>query len=69
MFIKFFRTHFNLIDFKISENFKNIPESFIKNQISASFIEMLRYWIDDRFKESPEVLTDYYLSMLPAEII
>ena len=69
VFIKFFRAHFNLIEFKINENLKNIPESFIRNQISASFIEMLRYWIDDKFKESPEVLTDYYLSMLPEEIV
>ena len=69
VFIKFFRTHFNLIELKISDEMKKVPEIFIRNQISASFIEMLRYWIDDKFMESPEDITDYYLLMLPDGIM
>ena len=69
LFLSYFRTgieglvesHFNL--FRCG-NMKNIPESFLKNHITAALIETIRWWIDNGMKESPEVITKYFLSVV-----
>ncbi|MBP5343300.1 TetR/AcrR family transcriptional regulator C-terminal domain-containing protein [bacterium] len=65
IFIRFFKVHLDTIDLKINEEIKSIPNSFLRNHISGSFIEMIRYWIKDKFRETPEELAEHYLKLLP----
>lgn len=69
LFLKYFRgnlndlieSHPSLFDFQKRKNF---PESFWKNHIISTFVETLKWWIDNGMKETPEVITDYFFSVL-----
>ena len=41
-----------------------IPESFLKNHISGSFVNMIQWWIRNGMKESPEKLAEYFLAVI-----
>ena len=38
-----------------------IPENFWKYHISSTLVHTIRWWIDNRMKESPEAVTKYFL--------
>ncbi len=38
-----------------------LPEDFWVNHIASTLVETVRWWIDNRMKESPEVITKYFL--------
>ena len=38
-----------------------IPDDFWVNHITVTFIETLRWWIENKTKESPETITKYFL--------
>lgn len=42
----------------------NIPEDFWINHVTSTFIETLRWWIDNKMKTTPEVLSDYFLTLV-----
>ena len=37
-----------------------LPDSFWINHISSTFVETVRWWIDNGMKESPETITEYF---------
>ena len=37
-----------------------LPESFWKEHIASTFVETLKWWIDNGMKESPETITEYF---------
>ena len=37
-----------------------LPDSFWINHISSTFVETLRWWIDNGMKETPEIITEYF---------
>lgn len=37
-----------------------LPDSFWVNHIASTFIETVRWWIDNGMKESPETITEYF---------
>lgn len=37
-----------------------LPESFWINHIAATFVETVRWWVDDGMKESPETICEYF---------
>ena len=37
-----------------------LPEGFWIDHIAATFVETLRWWIDNGMKETPEVITEYF---------
>ena len=41
-----------------------IPEAFWKNHIISTFVGTLKWWIDTGMKESPEVITEYFLKVI-----
>jgi len=41
-----------------------IPEDYLINHISASFVETVSFWLRRGMKETPEALADYLESML-----
>ncbi len=69
LFLRYFRynlevlveNHLNL--FELQKD-KKIPLPFWKNHIVSTFIETIRWWINNGIKESPEVITEYFLMVL-----
>ena len=41
-----------------------IPESFLQNHISGSFVNMVQWWFSRGRKETPEELADYFLAVI-----
>ena len=39
---------------------EKLPESFWIHHISSTFIETIRWWIDNGMKESPETMVEYF---------
>ena len=37
-----------------------LPDSFWVNHIASTFVETVRWWIDNGMKESPEMITEYF---------
>ena len=69
LFLRYFKT--NLIQLVKSqlplfaaEKRDDLPESFWINHISSTFVETIRWWIDNGKKESPETITEYFFSVL-----
>ena len=48
----------HLLDGKRGEG---LPEDYLVNHISATFVETVRWWIAGGMKESPETLSGYFL--------
>lgn len=42
----------------------NLPKPFWKNHIVATFAETIRWWMDNGMKEDPEVITEYFFSVV-----
>lgn len=38
-----------------------VPVDFWLNYITSTFIETLRWWLDNKMKETPEIITEYFL--------
>ncbi len=41
-----------------------LPSNFWINHISAVFVETIKWWIDGEMKESPELITEYFLQAI-----
>ena len=41
-----------------------VPEDFWVNHITATFIETLRWWLEEGMRSSPEKITEYFLLMV-----
>ena len=39
---------------------EKLPDSFWINHITSTFVETVRWWIDNGMKESPETITEYF---------
>ena len=69
LFLKYFKE--NLIQlvknqlylFK-SEKVENLPENFRINHITSTFVECVRWWLENGKKESPETMTEYFFAIL-----
>lgn len=48
---------------QLSMKNSHLPEDYIINHISAAFVETIDWWLSRNMKESPEVITDYFLSV------
>ena len=69
MFLSYFKTNLKTMIksqldlFKTRKNEK-LPDDFWINHITSTFVETLRWWIDNGMKETPETITEYfYLSV------
>lgn len=68
IFMNFFKDYFKrqviqILELSSIEFPANIPIDFLLNQIAASFLEMIRWWLDNGMKQTPEELTKYYVSI------
>lgn len=41
-----------------------LPEDYIVNHISSSFVETVDWWLSHKMKESPETITEYFLAAI-----
>lgn len=41
-----------------------LPEDYLVNHISSSFVETVDWWLSHNMKETPEVITEYFLSVI-----
>lgn len=41
-----------------------LPEEYLVNHISSSFVETVDYWISRRMADSPETMTEYFLAVI-----
>ena len=69
VFLMYFKQYLNqkvlgcLLDEIESTNDK-VPEEFLKNHISGSFVNMVQWWIKGGMKESPQNLAEYFLAVI-----
>lgn len=68
IFFQYFRKYLDEIVLTIKFKECDVPINFLQNHISGSFIELIKYWVKNNFKETPSTLTNYYLKMLPKEL-
>ena len=45
-------------------NKTNLPEDFLTNHISSTFIETITWWIDHKLENSPEEIVEYFFTIL-----
>lgn len=54
----------NHLSFFESKKPKIVPLDFWVNHLTATFIETLRWWIFNKMKESPQLITEYFLELV-----
>lgn len=42
----------------------SLPEDYLVNHITSSFVETVEWWLSRDMKESPEIITEYYLESI-----
>lgn len=72
LFLRYFKENLQVLIAKrlpeLSENKPSgLPDTFWLNHMTATFVETVRWWIDNGMKESPHVLSDYFLTALYGE--
>ena len=66
LFLEYFKNGVRELVNKHINNFKNkkpkiVSDDFWINHITTTFIETLKWWINNKMKESPEEITEYFL--------
>ena len=65
LFLRYFKEYLKLLIKKHSpllnvEKPKGLPDDYWVNHISVSFVETIRWWVDNGMKESAETLSSYF---------
>lgn len=65
LFLQYFKSNLkNLVTTQLplfkSKKSEKLPKSFWINHISSTFVETLKWWLDNGRKESPETITEYF---------
>ena len=69
LFLSYFKSNLKTmiasqLDLFKSRKSEKLPDDFWLSHITSTFVETLRWWIDNGMKESPEVITEFfYLSV------
>ncbi len=69
LFLEYFKGEVRLLILRRISDFKdkkpqNIPQDFWENHITSTFIETLRWWINNKLKLPPEKINEYFLSLV-----
>ena len=69
LFLRYFKENFKDLIKKqpqIFEKKKNteLPDDYWINHISSSFVETVKWWIDNGMKENPETVSEYFLAVI-----
>ncbi len=65
LFFRYFKSNFEkLVDSQLylfaSRKNEKLPDKFWENHIASTFVETIRWWVDNGMKESAETITDYF---------
>jgi AcrR family transcriptional regulator len=69
LFLRYFRNNLETLieshlDLFESQTHKNVPKAFLKNYVTSTFVETIRWWINNGMNESPEVITEYFFAVI-----
>ncbi|MBQ8292225.1 MAG: TetR/AcrR family transcriptional regulator [Bacilli bacterium] len=69
LFLWYFKNNLQKLAVSQLPMFKNrksdiLPDSFWINHIASTFVETVRWWIDNGMKQSPETITEYFYSVV-----
>ncbi len=69
LFLRYFKENLkklikNQVDFFDSKKSEEIPEDYLINHISTTFVETVRWWLNNGMKESAETLSGYFLAVI-----
>lgn len=69
IFIAYFKRYLDEMIIKyilkgIKQKSSPVPESFLQNHISSSFVNTIEWWINEGMKETPEELTEYFFAVI-----
>ena len=69
LFLEYFKNEVRSLIVKHLSDFeekkpKKIPEDFWINHITSTFIETLRWWIENKMGQTPEMMTEYFLLLV-----
>lgn len=69
LFLSFFKSNFkNLILSQYAEKGlltnSKLPKDYLVNHISSSFVETVSWWLSHSMQESPETITEYFLTII-----
>ena len=69
LFLRYFKENLKILiqnQLSIFESKKSnaIPRDYWVNHISTSFVETVKWWIDNGLKESPETLAEYFFTVI-----
>lgn len=70
IFLNYFRTYFNdFVKTKLLQDFKvkrlNVPDNFLINHITESFLITIKWWSRNKMKNSPEEIATYFYNVMP----
>jgi AcrR family transcriptional regulator len=69
IFLRYFKSNLKMLiltqyaDKGLLKNSK-LPVDYLVNHISSSFVETVDWWLSRKMKESPEVITEYFLGTI-----
>ncbi len=69
IFLRYFKSNLkNLVIAEYVDSGKikteKLPQDYLVNHISASFVETVEWWISRKMKESPEKIAEYFLATI-----
>ncbi len=67
IFLKYFKSNLKKLiisQLNMKKNIDKLPEDYLINHISSSFVETVCWWIERGMKEPPERITEYFLSVI-----
>jgi len=47
---------------------EGIPKEYVVNHMAGSFVETVKWWIENDMAQSPEELTRYFFTVIPSNI-
>ena len=73
IFMKYFKTNLRtLIVTQYAEKgllkSATLPEYYLVNHIASSFVETIDWWVSRGMKETPETITEYFLSVIEPDL-
>lgn len=69
IFLRYFKSNLKkliITQYADKGRLKNLelPQDYIVNHISSSFVETVEWWISRKMKETPEEITEYFLAVI-----
>lgn len=69
IFLRYFKSNLKMLivtQYADKEKLKSekLPEDYLVNHISSSFVETVDWWLSRKMKETPEQITEYFLSVI-----